>query len=172
MLLFQGCGSISKKTLVETEALDDLVASKKFEIVSDWALPLATNSLNSISNAGLLPPGSSANRISLVGNPNFLKVQGDSIAAYLPYFGEQQMGAGYNSEGGAVQFRGVPISYEAIKDKKRQRYEINFRMRKNTESYTVNLLLYPNMASVISVISTHRFTIRYEGRVAPLSNTK
>ena len=69
ILLVQGCGTVSKNTLAETKALDELVVSKRFEIESDWALPLATNSLNSIANAGLLPPGSSANRISLVGNP-------------------------------------------------------------------------------------------------------
>jgi hypothetical protein len=171
-MLVHGCGTVSKNTLSETKVLDDLVASKMFEIESDWALPLATNSLNSIANAGLLPPGSSANRISLVGNPNYLKIHGDSISAYLPYFGEQQMGAGYTSEGGAVQFNGVPISYEAIKDEKRQRYEINFRIRNKTETYTVNLSLFPKKVSVINVISTHRFTIRYEGRVGPLSKIK
>ena len=82
------------------------------------------------------------------------------------------MGAGYNSEGGAVQFNGVPVSYEAVKDQNRQRYEINFVIRNKTETYTVNLLLYPKKASVINVISTHRFTIRYEGRVGPLSKIK
>ncbi|MGB5273124.1 MAG: DUF4251 domain-containing protein, partial [Flavobacteriaceae bacterium] len=110
--------------------------------------------------------------ISLIGNPNYLKIRGDSISAYLPYFGEQQMGAGYTSEGGAVQFNGVPISYESVKDQKRQRYEINFRIRNKTETYTVNLLLYAKKVSVINVISTHRFSIRYEGRVAPLSKIK
>jgi hypothetical protein len=172
MFLMCGCATIPKNTLAETKALDELLASKMFEIQSDWALPLTTNSLNSIPNAGLLPPGSSASRISLVGNPNYLRVQGDSITAYLPYFGEQQMGAGYNREGGAVQFSGVPISYEAIKDEKRQRYEINFRIRNKTETYTVNLSLFPKKVSVINVISTHRFTIRYEGRVGPLSKIK
>ncbi|MGB5370884.1 MAG: DUF4251 domain-containing protein [Flavobacteriaceae bacterium] len=172
ILLVQGCGAVSKNTLAETKALDELVVSKRFEIESDWALPLATNSLNSIANAGLLPPGSSANRISLVGNPNYLKVQGDSISAYLPYFGEQQMGAGYNNEGIAVQFKGVPVSYEVVKHQNRQRYEINFVIRNKTETYTVNLLLYPKKASVINVISTHRFMIRYEGRVGPLSKIK
>ncbi|TFG73976.1 MAG: DUF4251 domain-containing protein [Flavobacteriales bacterium] len=172
MLFIWGCGTVSKNTLAESKALDDLVSQKMFEIQSDWALPISTNSLNSISNARLLPPGSSPNRISLAGNPNYLKVQGDSISAYLPYFGERQMGAGYNSDGGAVQFNGIPISYEANMDEKRKRYEINFSIRNKTETYTVNLLLYPNGASNINMNSTHRFSIRYQGRVGPLSKMK
>ncbi len=152
------------------QQLDELVANKSFVIESDHALPMATNSLNSISNAGLLPPGSSASQISLIGNPNYLKVIGDSVAVYLPYFGERQMGGGYDNDGPGIKFEGVPQDMEINKDDEKHRYDIRFKMRDNSETFTVNIVLFPNLSSMINVNSSQRFPIRYSGHVSAFDN--
>ncbi len=167
-----GCSTASKGVLSEAErkALDNLVAQKSFHIESDWALPLMTQGLNAVANAGLFPPGSNASRVDLTGNPNYVKVIGDSIAVYLPYFGERQMGGGYANSDSAIQYEGIPDNYEATWNEKKQRYDIRITMKHKTETYEMNLVLFPNLSCGINVNSSHRFSIRYNGDVMPLTN--
>lgn len=148
------------------------MSTEHFEIRSDWALPLATNSLNSIANAGLLPPGSSAGQISLIGNANYVKVVGDSLSVYLPYFGERQMGGGYDSDGAGIEFEGVPEKMEITKNEEKQRYDIRFEFEDDAENFTVSLSLFPNLTSTISVNSSQRFPIRYSGAVKAISKNR
>ena len=165
------CGSHSKKTVsqAQSQQLDDLMANKSFEIVSDWASPLATSSLNSVANAGLLGPGSNAGHINLIGNSNYLRIEGDSVSAYLPYFGERQMGGGYDSDNGNIQFEGIPEDYEISQDEQTKRYEISFKIRRKAENFTVRAILMPNLSSTVNVNSSQRFPIRYQGKVSKIS---
>lgn len=149
-------------TAEEINALNDLVQQKEFEFTARWAKPLTTTALNSVINAGLLPPGSTVNNIDLTGNSNYLRMQGDSVMAYLPYFGERQLGgAGYNPSNTAIQFEGVPDELEV--NKKGNGYQISFNIRNKTETYQVNAQLFPNKRGSININSSHRFPIVYTG---------
>ncbi len=163
--LMFSCSSSSKISDSDSKQLDDLVSGKHFEIISDRAFPLATTSLNSVLNSGLLPPGNSAGQISLIGNPNHLKVMGDSVAIYLPYYGERQMGGGYDTNGAGIQFKGKPTEMEITKDDAKKRYEIHFKVKDESENFNLNVTLFPNLTSMISVNSSQRFPIRYSGVV-------
>lgn len=164
------CGSASKisRTKVDTQKLDALVSSDRFEIRSDWAMPLATNSMNSLANAGLFPPGSSAGQINLIGNANYVRVMGDSLSVYLPYFGERQMGGGYNSDGAGIAFEGIPDTMEITKNEEKQQYDILLKMKHNLENFILTITLFPNLNSAINVSSSQRFPIRYSGSVQVL----
>lgn len=171
LLIIWACGS-SSKTMEPTEKsrkLDEMVDQKSFEIISEWAMPMMTNSINSIGNAGLFPPGSAGSRITLIGNPNYLRVFGDSVSAYLPYYGERQMGGGYNDRTTAIKFNGIPRDLEITKDGKDQTYAVHFEINDETENYNVNLKLFPNLKGSISVNSSQRFQIRYSGDIAAIS---
>ncbi len=168
--LLLSCSSSSKISDNDRKRLDDLVSRKHFEVISDRAYPLATASLNSISNAGLLPQGSSAGQISLIGNSNYLKVLGDSVAVYLPYYGERQMGGGYDSNGGGIKFEGIPNDLEITKDEEKQRYTIAFKMKDDSENFNVTITLFSNLTSMISVDGSQRFPIRYSGAVRSIPN--
>ncbi|MEJ1221851.1 DUF4251 domain-containing protein [Sediminicola sp. 1XM1-17] len=167
-----GCGTSSKTTSSQGELkyLQDLVASRSFKIESNWAMPLMTRSMNSISNAGLLPVGSAGNQINLFGNSNYLKVEGDTVSAFLPYFGERQMGAGYASNTNAIQFKGVPENYKVVDNTGSNSKEISFNINNKTEGFRVHITLNPDLSSNINVNSTARFTIRYKGEVMPIGN--
>jgi len=167
-----GCSTASKGILSQAERkqVDRLITQRLYHIESDWALPLMTQGLNAVANAGLFFPGSNASRVDLIGNPNYVKVKGDSIAVYLPYFGERQMGGGYANSDSAIQFEGVPDSYEATWNEKKQRYDIRITMKQKTETFEMNLVLFPNLSCGINVNSSHRFSIRYNGDVKPLTN--
>ena len=94
-----GCSTAKQATTaVQLDQLDQLVAARSFTFTADWSMPLATNSLNQLANAGLLPMGNNASQINLLGNPNHLTFKKDSVMADLPYYGERQFGAGYNTD--------------------------------------------------------------------------
>ena len=169
ILSFFGCMSTKTQTNtdVDTKALDDLIAEGSFEIRAEFAQPMANNSLLQISNAGLLPPGSTAGNISLIGNANFLQIHGDTVKAYLPFYGERRMGGSYGEIRTGIEFNGLPENYEVKKGKK-SGYEISFNIKdKNsrTENYNVNIYLFPNLTSTINIRSSHRFNIRYKGNI-------
>ena len=173
-LVFLGCASTTKTHTItekDTKALDELVTSKSFEIASDWAQPQVTNALTQIGNAGLFPPGSNVGNISLIGNSNYLKMQGEKVQAYLPYFGERQMGGTYSNNRSGIEFDGTPEDLE-VKRGKRDSYEIRFNIKdkNSTENYAVTILLFPNLSSSININSSYRFPIRYKGYAKTISN--
>ena len=103
----------------DSSQLDALLDQKNFIIESNAALPQVTSAMTSIANSGLLAPGSTAGRIDLVGTHNYLKVMGDSISGYLPYFGQSQGGNAYRNTNMAIQFDGIPSNFEQKKGKKK-----------------------------------------------------
>lgn len=166
-----GCASNPKPSVTaeEIETLNKLVTEKSFQIQANWANPLATGSINNIANAGLLPPGSTANRIDLSGSASFLRVTGDKVEANLPYFGERQMGGVYNNNNTGIQFEGVPKDFEIVPNKKTQGYTMRFTISAATETYQVVSQLTPSLSSTLSINSTHRTAIWYIGRVGPFA---
>ncbi|WP_109300933.1 DUF4251 domain-containing protein [Aquimarina sp. AU474] len=171
-LLLISCSS-SKDIVAPTEksrALDALVKEKAFQIDLNWAYPLATGTLNRIANSGLLPPGSTASSISLIGNSNYFKMHGDSITMDLPYYGERQLAGDYDTSKNGIKFKGVPENFEIQKNEKKQSYEMSFFIKNDRESSRVIITLFPNHIANININSSHRTPIRYKGDMKPLSN--
>lgn len=151
-------------TQVELDTFDKLVKSQQFRIESDWAYPLTTVALQRVLNSGILSPGSGGGSISLVGNSNFLKIYGDSISSYLPYFGERQMLVEYGGGNSGIEFKGLTDNYKAIKNKNNS-YTITFEAKSNSEKFNVTIKLTPNLKSDIFLSSASRNAIRYSGEV-------
>lgn len=159
------CASSKQNTSAEDlQKLDNLVESKSFEVISDQASPSSTSSMNFIAQSGLLPYGSSVSRINLIGHSNYLRFEGDSVSADLPYYGERQIGGGYNSDQSIV-FDDKPKDLVIEKNEEKNFYNIEFSISKDTESYKVNLKIFPNMNTRIYVNSSQRLGISYEGHV-------
>ncbi|MCL6273336.1 DUF4251 domain-containing protein [Muricauda sp. 2012CJ35-5] len=173
VLLFMACGSTNKVAVVdevEKQALDNLVASGNIEMKIQWAMPSLTNSMASIANSGLLAPGNSANRIDLTGSNAYLKVEGDNVSAYLPYYGERQMVTGYGNTDNAIQFDGVPKKFEIKEDAKSQGYQINFDINNDKETYSIFAKVFPGMKSSININGTHRQAISYGGNATAVKS--
>lgn len=163
------CGSSQdlEVSIVKSKALDKLVAQKEFMIVADWASPLAIGNISKLANIGLLPPGSTAGSINLAGNVNYFRIEGDSISLYLPYYGEQRISRGFGTDA-PIEFEGVPDKYTITYNEKKQRYSIDCTIKKHTETFTVQAILYSNWTSDITVQSNHRTSINYRGKVLRL----
>ncbi|WP_034258238.1 DUF4251 domain-containing protein [Altibacter lentus] len=160
------CGTPKDTTAYANSAkvLDAMVAAEAFQIESDVANPMVTSGLNAVGNSGLLPAGSSVSRINLIGNSNFLRVEGNEVSAYLPYYGERRTGVSFDNNS-AIEFEGVPSTYTVSKDEEKNRYTIKFEISERNETYSVILTLFPNLKSTIDINSTDRTSIRYDGYV-------
>jgi hypothetical protein len=169
-LFLIGCGTASNPILNQKELTEfkELIDGKSYQIEASWAFPQMTQGLNSLANAGLLMPGSTAARIDLMGNSNYLKVIGDSVSIALPYFGERQMGGAYDKSNVGLEYDGKPLEYTAFWDMEQERYRIEMKVRDKTETLEYNITLFPSGKGDITVNSTHRFTIRYSGVVGIL----
>lgn len=167
------CGSTEDVAIasLKNQVLDNLVAQKSFQIVSEWAQPMNTNAMNSVASSGLLLPGNSGSNISLIGNPNYLKVEGDTISAYLPFFGERQMTGGYGDRN-AIEFKGIPDKLKSSKNSKKNTYTLIFSIKEKTEVYQVTITLFSNLNSHIHINSSQRNFIRYIGKVSELPKEK
>ncbi len=163
-----GCSSTKDITATpaQIEALNEMIRIKEFQIESRWAYPLVTNSLSSVANSGLLPPGSSVNNIDLIGNANYFKMIKDSISMYLPYYGERRISGNYNSTDTAIKYNGKPGDIEIEKNKT---YQIRFSAKSDGDGYDVEITIFPNLSSRIVVSSMYRTTISYKGEVSKLS---
>lgn len=151
----------------EIQVLDALVDSQAFTIKSDWAYPQASSGLLALQNSGLLAPGdSNASRFSLIGNPNFLKLSGDHIDSYLPYFGERQIITD-RFDGPGIEFKNTIRDYEVIKNE--DKYIIKFGANSKNENFRVIIEIFPNLKTEMMLKGAKRFPIRYSGKIAAIS---
>lgn len=170
--MVSSCGAAKEAGMTSrSEAfVDSLMQSKAFKVVNQWALPTMSSSMMKLASSGIMGPGNSGQRIELSGNANFLKFKGDSVHAFLPYFGVRQMGGGYNTDGEGISFDQVAEDLEYKYDRIKERYLIKFKANNGAESFELTLYVFPNKKTTLLVSSSQRDMIRYEGTVNPLSN--
>lgn len=157
-------GKTVSTTTEEDKAFESISDNESFEIESEWAQPQVTSAFAQVS--GLLPAGSTAGNISLVGNSNYFQLNDSIVKAFLPFYGERRQGGAYRSDKMGIEFEGVPQDFKTNIGKKNS-YEIRFKINdKNysSESYMVYIQVFPNLSSSINVNSSHRTYISYRGK--------
>ncbi|MFS4468273.1 DUF4251 domain-containing protein [Maribacter sp. 2210JD10-5] len=169
IILILGCSSASKRPT--NRDIGTTLENKEFKMNFTVAQPMVTQALSQIALSGLLPPGSTINRIDLNGDNNFFKMYGDSVAADLSYYGERQMGGGYTSKTGIV-FQGVPKDLEFQKDNGKNNYTIKFTISSDTEVFMANAIISSNGTCSLDLWSSHRTRIRYLGRIEEIEEDK
>ncbi|MEH6538019.1 MAG: DUF4251 domain-containing protein [Psychroserpens sp.] len=161
----------SSKTIATPEqiqALDALVEGQSFTIKSDWAFPQSSSGLLALQNSGLLAPGdANASRFSLMSNPNYLKLSGETIDSYLPYFGERQVVTDRSGSGG-IEFKETIRDYKVTKNENNS-YTLKFGAKSHNENFRVIIEIFPNLKTEMILKGAKRSTIRYSGKITPIS---
>jgi len=164
LLMSVACASSKDQSSPEAiAALDKMIQNQQFQIDANWAQPMASQGLNSIANAGLLPFGSTASRIDISGSGGYLRMVGDSVEADLPFFGERQLGGFYNQNKAGIKFEGIPKDFSVSPNKKDSGKTMRFNISNESENYQVIAQLYPNGNARLTVSSSHRTNIWYQG---------
>lgn len=173
LLLLVACGTSNKiiESSEKSRAVDEMVADQNMMFAAEWARPFATQALNNVMQNGLTPPGNMTSQINIQGNGSFFKMEGDSVSADLSYYGERRMGGGYGSDNGIV-FDGLAKNLKIEKDENKQRHDITFNIAGKGETYRCRLQLYSGQTGTLLVNSSHRNTIRYDGKISAIDTAE
>ncbi|WP_051286103.1 DUF4251 domain-containing protein [Salinimicrobium terrae] len=148
-ILLTSCGSFQRDSSNSIEYIQMLekVQDLEFEIENEWANPMKYR------------------RVNLLGNPNHIKFEGDSVKVYLPFFGERQFGGGYGSDEGAIQYEG-PLKDLRIEERPRKnQIRIFFEGSNDSENLDFSVIVFPNGKTTTLVNSSQRDQINYEGKI-------
>ncbi len=151
MFIISGCGSTASTN--NPEMVSSLVNTRQFEIENTWLFPL------------------SGNRVNLIGNSNYIRMKGDSVDVYLPYYGVRHSGGGYNSENGIV-YKGIARDFKIVNNAAKNLYDMSFKGMQGSESLNFFITVYGNGNTNTSVNSSQRQSISYTGKIKALSAEK
>ena len=158
---------MSSSTLLSESKIEKVISNKDFEMQMQWANPLNTMALNSVLQSGLFLPGNNGSQINLIGNGNYFRMQGDTISAYLPFYGERRLGGGFGRNA-QIEFKDVVQDLEVRQNNKKKRFELKFSindMNHPNENYQVYLELYANKRGILNINSSDRTVISYSGTI-------
>lgn len=167
------CGSSkSEETLIKKEHqlndLKELVNSKSFIFNAETANPMQTYAVMQVTNALLRNTGSTAGRIYVAGNGDYVKIMGDTVKAELSYFGEARVVTSVDPRDSGIHFEGQPTNYKVSENEKKKTLTLEFDIKSKSDQYNVIMQLYPSKHAKIFVNSTSRTSIRYDGEIEPL----
>jgi hypothetical protein len=137
-----------KKILKEKEyqEMKDLISTKKIEFEADWAT------------------AQQGARINLIGNGNHLRIIGDSVFAFLPYFGVRTGGGGAYGNGGGIKIENVLSDLKIEYEDKKQRVTMKFSASDGSERINFYMTLFGGGNTSLSASSNSRSNISYDGK--------
>ncbi|WP_299779300.1 DUF4251 domain-containing protein [uncultured Formosa sp.] len=143
-----------KKEKQEQEfiAIKKLLETSKFTFEADWATTQG------------------GKRISLIGNPNFLKVNDSISKADMPYFGVAHM-ASYGGDGG-IKFDGLHKEYTLQYNDKKRTGTVKYAISNDSEKFNITLTVYSLETASLVVYSSNRNSITFDGNIKPLEIKK
>jgi hypothetical protein len=153
-----GCKSTATPSEIKT--LKTAVANKNFEANFNFATPVALANVRGLEN--ILPPGSNTANISLLNIPNHFTVKNDSLKIDIPYYGEQQIALAFKSDNG-IKYMGKVGKMKARFNAKKNKYILEYWIDAKDENLRATLTLFANYKSSMSLNSSHRTTINYNG---------
>lgn len=167
LILCLGCAT--NKSVVETEKekkyaqlVDNKVSNKEWKVYVQTANPLANHE---IARIGLLPAGSTANRILLNGG-DYIILKGDEVELDLPYYGRQQIGGGFTYGMSGFRFKGKVLDYKETFEENKKRHVIRIKTKHNQETFTIIVKFFRNAKSDVYINTSHRTALNYEGQLA------
>lgn len=128
------------------EAVQELIESGTYEFYADWA--------NSFQGR----------RISLVTNPNHLKMNKEDASIYLPYYGVAHNSSPAYSNMGAMEFKGTVEDYQIKVNEKKKQTTVSFRCKAKREVIDFTLTVFPDGNSRLNANSNVRTGMNYDGR--------
>lgn len=151
ILFIVACGGIrNADTPQDFDELKALVDAREFEIENEWAMPLGRGNMN------------------LIGNPNHIRLKGDSVDIFLPYFGVRHSGGNYGGREGGIIYEGPAEDFNVEAKEEKNRIVVKFQGRHDNENLQFIITLFPGGNAYTSVNSSQRSNISYRGDVKAL----
>ncbi|MFP4846708.1 DUF4251 domain-containing protein [Winogradskyella sp. PE311] len=169
-LILLSCGSSKSNVELaeESKAFDELkrlVESGRFQFDAEVLYPLQTMDVINVSNKLLRNTGNNGGRVSLSTGYK-IKIKNDSAIANLPYVGEVRISNAYiNGDDVGINFNNIIRDYNIDASKG---LKVKFIVKDKVESYDIIMKLYADKTADVNIISSHRTSAKYRGRIIPL----
>ncbi|MDO1500594.1 DUF4251 domain-containing protein [Winogradskyella maritima] len=145
--------------------LKDLIDSGNYQFVARRALPLG----NDISRLNLMPNNVfQGNVVDLTSNPNYLKMQDDSLSVALPFFGRVFRTVGTYGTANGIEFKGEYEDYKVKLKERKGMIIINFDADNKHDFMQYTLSVGSLNYATLTVNTTNRQSITYQGTISPL----
>jgi len=105
--------------------------------------------------------------IDMTANQNFIRVKGDTLDIYLPFFGVSYMPE-YHGRG-TIEITGKPETYELTTNKKKKTFRIEFRIKNDFDTYDMTIDAGYSGYGTLSVTSNKRSSISYRGTIVKIT---
>jgi len=129
---------------LDKAVVQDFINSKNFVFKAQTALPLSGSS-------------------KMLTSDYDVRFLGDSIVAYLPYYGRAYT-AVYGTEGGGIHFTSTKFEYKA-KPRKKGGWEVSIRPSDTRDVRELNFTISENGNASLQVTSNNRQPISFQGYV-------
>lgn len=156
LILFFNLIAFSQST--ERKSKKELRAEKKEKIEKSVQELLKTNQFTFVVRKANPTIGPS---ITLTSDYE-IKISGDSVNSYLPYFGEAYR-IEYGDSDGGIKFKTHLYDYEIEFNEKKKFYEIQFKVIEAFETYRVYLNISSSGYGNLKIMSNARQAISYDG---------
>lgn len=145
---FTSCSGLKNNVnKVDINELHQIVTKEKVEIENNWAYPQGSNN------------------ISLIGNPNYIRLNKDSIDVSLPYFGVRQSGGTYGGNRSGIAYNGLMNNLSLQKNYDKGNLELKFEAEQKGENLNFTITMSPTGKTRTHVISNQRTSISYQGNI-------
>ncbi|MDD3080321.1 MAG: DUF4251 domain-containing protein [Paludibacter sp.] len=146
VLLSTTACKITKTTPEARNQLASKIENKHFTVVFNYANPFRMQ------------------QVPLTGADYNLKISGDSVYTYLPYYGVAHT-APFNPSDGGVRLATVMNDFSMNSTKKSDGWEMKFKANSEQYHYMFYLTTYENGSSTLQVSSAERDPISYYGEI-------
>lgn len=145
----------------DKETTTKLVANQHLVFNATAAIPMANPDLNRILDR---MPGGTAGLIQLNGSQYQLIINKDSVEAFLPYYGRAYTATMGNDDAG-IKFKSKKFDYKTT-PKKKGGWVIDIKPKDTKDVRSMTLSISPSGYATLSVNSTNRQSISYNGVIS------
>lgn len=146
----------------DKETTTRLINDQHFIFNATSAMPTANLEVNAVLNK--MQPGGASGLIQLSGSQYQLKINKDSIEAYLPYYGRAYT-ASMNPDDSGIKFKSKNFGYKLDK-KKKGGWVINIRPKDTKDISSLTLNVSESGYASLNVNSNNRQSISFNGVIA------
>lgn len=135
----------------EYQATKKLVESKTFVFEPDWVTT------------------QKGRRINVSGDGYTLKIENNTTSADLPYFGQAQ---NVSYGGGGIEFNNMGAEINIENNDKKNKIVVKFNAQEKSESFDIFLTIFSNKNATLSISSSGRNAISFDGKIKEISPKK
>ncbi|MDH7445549.1 DUF4251 domain-containing protein [Aquimarina sp. 2201CG14-23] len=139
-----------EKANIDYSAAKTLIESGTYSFEAIWANP------------------SGGTRFSLIGNPNYLRVDNNNAAGFFPYFGVLHSLTNYGRTSAGIEFDSSIENYKVDFNDKKRKITVKFRSRNKSEWFDVIVKVYANSSAFVSITGSNRNNMSYDGQITKL----